>query len=384
VTLRAAAHKTQADALVPSAHAARRRLDATLVHRHFNSVRSSQAFALNIFGPLDADGAAGVMRGLGLDVARAELPEFEYLDPQDRLAETRKDSRHKTQVDVVLRGADGQGRALVALIEVKFTEDDFGHCSAYDSLRNPHPEVCRHEGLFGGDPSRCFQINNHGQGRRKYSDLLSTAPVTLPSLPQSQGGCLVRTSMNQPMRNIALGHAMLSTGEAHKFVFALSAPGNHQVVWRRFAALQAAFPDTETRAIIALPAEAVIEFHPDGGKAVHDHYPDPVLTRSGRHTAPIDSRRTDHGLVPLITDLDSLMAALDVADIDGLSSLVDEESEADAWIPPKEEQDLEPGHLTIRVANLGTALPYPFELAELWTAVDQLNDDAETTLSEDE
>ena len=91
-------------------------------HRHFASMRSSQALAQSVFGSLAALGKAGVLAGLTTD---DELPtvrsgvtvQMEHL--VEHLGEPRS-----TSVDVWLDG--GEQRVAV---ECKFTEREFGRCS---------------------------------------------------------------------------------------------------------------------------------------------------------------------------------------------------------------------------------------------------------------
>lgn len=246
-----------------------------LDHRWVLHVRSSQAFALNLFAPLDEDGRRKVLGHLGHQVLRADPLEFEYSDPGDRLGESSPRSRHQTQVDVVLRGTSASGDRVVALIEVKFTEIDFGGCSAYDNPANPARDVCRSPGLFGSQPDRCFQLANHGYGRRRYADYLSGVPVIMPSGSRSNGGCLVRRSLSQPMRSLALAHLLLSEAEADQVVYGLCAPDGHKGIWRRFDEVRCAFPDTDQRTIRPLAAQVVASLHPDRGSAIREHYPAP-------------------------------------------------------------------------------------------------------------
>lgn len=249
-----------------------------LVHRYALHHRSSQAFALNLFAPLDAEGLAELFRAVGIDATPSGSIEFEYSDPSDRLAEARPESSHRTQVDVVVRGTSPSGNRVVALVEVKFTEVDFGWCSAYENFANPFRDVCRSAGLFGRQPDRCFQLSNHGVGRRRYDQLLRDVPVVEPSGCGEDGGCIVRKSMNQPMRNLALAHLLLEGGEADRVAYALCAPAAHPTIWRRFAEFRTAFPDTETRRCAALTAEDVAALHPDGGAAVKERYPIATLS----------------------------------------------------------------------------------------------------------
>ncbi|MGH3848534.1 MAG: PGN_0703 family putative restriction endonuclease, partial [Pseudonocardiaceae bacterium] len=138
-----------------------------VTHRWVLAAHSSQAFALNLFAPLDAESRRGVFGLLGTDVASVDRFVFEWSDEADRLGEGSSRSRHLTQVDVLLRGTTTDGERVVALIEVKLTESDFGWCSAYENPSNPKREVCRRDGLFGGEPDGCFQIAYHGNGHRR-------------------------------------------------------------------------------------------------------------------------------------------------------------------------------------------------------------------------
>jgi hypothetical protein len=261
------------DALAPAALETYEQLRAAgLTHRYALHVRSSQAFALNLFCPLDEAGRREILEVLGLPVATAEEAVFEFTDDANRLAERRPHGVHQTQVDVALRGTTDDGERVVALIEVKFTETDFGSCSAYLNPDNPARDVCRCDGLFGGQPDRCFQLASHGAGRRRYDSYLDGVPVSKPTGLSDTGGCIVRGGRNQPMRNLALAHVLLTDDEADRAVYALCAPSKHAAIWRRFEEAAEAFPDTETRTMRPLTAEAVAALHPDGGAAIADRY----------------------------------------------------------------------------------------------------------------
>ena len=271
-------HSGPDTALLPAARPVYEQLVAAgLAHRYAMHRRSSQAFGLNLFAPLQPEGIRAVLGRIGLPADDVDAPIFEYVDETDRLAESNADRPHQTQVDVMLRGRTATGERLVALIEVKFTETDFGHCSAYASPANPHPEVCRSAGLFGNGPEQCFQLTSHGTGRRQYDRYLAATPVVAPQGLADSGGCLVRESLNQPMRNLALAQVLLAEGHADRVAYVLCAPSGHLTIWRRFAELRAAFPNTTDRTIRPLTAEVVAAFHPDAGAAVAGRYPAPAL-----------------------------------------------------------------------------------------------------------
>jgi hypothetical protein len=267
-------HEDPDVALLPAARNAFDDLVARgLDHRWALHHRSSQALALNLFAPLGERGSSAAAVLLDLGASAVEAVEFEYSDPDDRLGEISHRSVHRTQVDVVLRGTSAAGERVVALIEVKFTESDFGHCSAYENVANPRRDVCRSSGLFGDQPADCFQLANHGDGRRTYDTQLLGVPTVRPAGGADDGGCLVRRSLNQPMRNLALAHLLLNAGEAERVVCALCAPAGHPTIWRRFGELRDAFPDTARRTIRGLTAEQVASLHADGGAAIAALYP---------------------------------------------------------------------------------------------------------------
>src|SRR4051812_42326429 len=140
---RLAVHAGPDEALLPDARPLFADLKARdLLHRWALHHLSSQAFALNLFAPLDDLGRRAALALVGLSASSPVTIDYEYSDPDDRLGETGPRSRHRTQVDVVMRGTSAEGKRVVALIEVKFTEADFGHCGAYENPANNRRDVC--------------------------------------------------------------------------------------------------------------------------------------------------------------------------------------------------------------------------------------------------
>lgn len=263
---------SEEDAALPLALARFRSvIERGMQHRWLLSVRSSQALALNLFAPLGTDGISIIFERFGYLLAATEPIEFEYSDPADRLGERRPDSKHQTQVDVLLRGTSRRGERLAVLVEVKFTEE-FGCCSAYDSKDNDARSNCRSAGLYGAEPESCFQLRNHGQGRRQYNAFLADQPVVLPQGASDDGGCIVRRQLSQPARNLALGQLLVRSGEVDRFCYAVCAPESFKSAWRRVAELRAAFPDSGVRQIRTLSVESVRSLHPDNGAAFSEFY----------------------------------------------------------------------------------------------------------------
>ena len=141
-------HATPEAAFLPAALDAYHDLKVRgLLHKYVLHRRSSQAFALNLFAPLDQTGRQQVFASAGLGEPTHVDLQFEYADPRDELNEAVSPNGHQTQVDVLMTGLMADGRKVAALIEVKFTEQDFGHCSAYLKPANPARDVCRSRGV---------------------------------------------------------------------------------------------------------------------------------------------------------------------------------------------------------------------------------------------
>ena len=243
-------------AVVPSAVPALRHLVALgLDHRHLDHVRSSQLFAVNVFGGLTAEQTTAVARRIDPTVVAADTPVLEWVDPLDRLGESTPASPHTTQVDMVIRAHRGDGRTHLMLIEVKLTEDDFGGCSAYESPDNDRRDLCGHPVAFGGEPAGCFQLRNKGNGPPRTYDTYLAAM----SANASGAGCPFRGSVNQPMRNAALAASLIAAGETDLATFVLCAHDYHSVMWRRWRDAQAALSGVVSFA--ELPASQVLAEH---------------------------------------------------------------------------------------------------------------------------
>lgn len=177
----------------------------------------------------------------------------------------------------MLSGTTTAGERVAAFVEVKLSETDFGSCSAFESPDNHYRATCLSPGLFGGNPDACFQLLNHGRGRRNYDRYLPSANDA--NGPSRDGGCLVRQGRNQPMRNLALAGLLVAEGEFDRVVYALCAPKRHPTIWRRFDEFRELFADNDNVWIRPLPAEDVAHQHPDGGASFIDRYRPALLDR---------------------------------------------------------------------------------------------------------
>lgn len=244
-----------ADGLEPAAALVYERLIAEgLAHHMVGHVRSSQAFALNLFAPLGASERVAVAEAVGVDATEVSEARLEWSDPDDALGERTNASPHATQVDVILDCVAADGKKTALLIEVKLSEHDFNGCSAWLAPANDRLDVCNTTGPFGSDTGACFQLRNHGrEHRRKYD--IALGPLNAAG-DGGHGGCWFRLSGNQPMRNVALARTLVNEGTVDEAVVALCAPRGHRSIWRRW---------TEAKALLAtagigladLPAEVV-------------------------------------------------------------------------------------------------------------------------------
>lgn len=256
------------DGLEPAAVAVHDRLVTDgLAHRMVGHVRSSQAFALNLFAPLDETGRRQVAAALGVDAVEVSAPQFEWSDPDDTLAERTNASPHATQVDVRFDCVTTSGAKVCCLVEVKLSEPDFNPCSAWLSPRNDRLDVCATAGPFGNDATACFQLRNHDREHRRTYDT-ALGPLTVTA--DGADGCWYRFGGNQAMRNVALARSLVARGVADRAVVALCAPGEHHSIWRRWAEAKSHLTVADVE-LVDLTAETVVSNHANR-KSVSERY----------------------------------------------------------------------------------------------------------------
>ena len=209
-------------------------------------------------GQPDAGGRIALARLAGIaDVSAAGEIVFEFEDPADRLGEATNASPHRTQVDAALTCTGTSGTRTLLLIEVKLTEIDFSRCSGYEADANDRRDICCTTGPFGNNPTGCFKLRNHDrEPRRTYDVQLGPTPT-----PPGTSGCTFRLGTTQPMRNVALGRALLAIGKADEVVHALAAPRANQTIWRRWAEAKAALAGIPNARLADLPADELLVLH---------------------------------------------------------------------------------------------------------------------------
>jgi hypothetical protein len=190
-------------------------------HRWARALNSSQCFGVNLFGPLADDHRlardvlARLLPGRKVDDADEVVVHFEHTPAGAR--EWLGERGQPTQVDVffeVIRKGQPVGFVLV---EVKFTESEFGSCRGWTGKEikgndkggwsNPHRERCQDlSEILVSPASQCWLVANHG---RRYWDLLrlKTSTIKLERVP-NHDACPFRTGLYQLMRNRVLADAL--------------------------------------------------------------------------------------------------------------------------------------------------------------------------------
>lgn len=191
-------------------------------HRWARALNSSQCFAVNLFGPLGDDPvlARQIWRRLqpqrGIDSNDTVGVEFEVSVTwaKQRLGE----NEQPTQVDVLFSASRASGVLGHLLIEVKFTESEFGKCRGARLQTpkregNPNPSRCNRLQDIVADPARvCWLAEAKG---RRYWELIKqgSCSISSGSLPRS-GPCPFKGGQYQLMRNRLLADTWVATEQA--------------------------------------------------------------------------------------------------------------------------------------------------------------------------
>lgn len=191
------------------------------LHRWVHHLQSSQAFALNLFGPLKIAAATDdpawtwAREVFGPWFADVTDVTFEYPLDGDPLKEVRPDSPHRTRVDVAVKHAGGRS---VTLIEVKFTESEFGACSAARDASDSPKSACTQPGWTLASSGACPLVK---YGGRKYFELMKESVVNVDALEGFGGdGCPLRNGRYQVVRNLLIASRLKRSGLHVRFAVA--------------------------------------------------------------------------------------------------------------------------------------------------------------------
>ena len=191
-------------------------------HRWSRALNSSQCFAVNLFAPLASDDQVArrfwdrFVPHRHLDASQKVGVIFEHTPrlARDWLGEKRRQS---TQVDVYLTVQQDGWQIGHLLVEVKFSEAEFGSCrgavpSTSKRQGNLHPDRCMDiQAILGAPGVQCWLVE---EKKRRYWDYL-TSPNSSISLDElKQGPCPFRQGLYQIMRNRLLADALVVNGNA--------------------------------------------------------------------------------------------------------------------------------------------------------------------------
>lgn len=206
--------------------------DEVRLHDFSAAVTSSQMFALNLFipwrrAPRDAL-EARVAKVVGSAIVIERLT-FEWIPPGALLGEIDDDrprpDEPATAVDVVLWGRDGQGARVAVLLEVKLGEEGFTTCGGKTSRGNRRPDVCASAATFFANPADCYLRRPVRRRRdRRYWEIFTqshgSVRAAFPGADEA-GPCPFAGHQQQPMRNLALAHALVQGGLVDRAWFGL-------------------------------------------------------------------------------------------------------------------------------------------------------------------
>lgn len=194
------------------------------LHKWVHHLRSSQAFAFNLFGPLAA-GLPWARTAWGPVFGEVRRVQFEYpndSDPggDDPLRERTPERPHRTRVDVRVDHGEGE----TTLVEVKLTEPEFGTCSAARDDDNPQRSTCALPDQSLAEIARsCYLVTT--AGRSYFERILAADSLLSPERLQAFAGdgCPLRNGLYQLARNLMIAQHLRSNGLSVRF--AVVAPG---------------------------------------------------------------------------------------------------------------------------------------------------------------
>ena len=230
------------------------RVDSVKLHDYVTHLRSSQAFAFNLFLPFRKGSKSRLSEyvsskiGAQLSIKKVQ---FEYVPPGHLLGEL--DGEHPvedepaTAVDVALWGKLEDGRSAVVLLEVKLSENGFTNCGGRDSKGNRRKDVCKSAELFFDNPRSCYLQRPWGKRRdRRYWEIFeASAGSVRAAFPNANmhGPCPFAYDLQQPMRNFAIAQALKQDGMAAAAWFGLCAHDDNTHVAEQWDKWKGMLPD---------------------------------------------------------------------------------------------------------------------------------------------
>ena len=243
------------------------RADQVRLHKQAPHLRSSQAFAFNLFLPFRAGRLDRLSKlvhehvGTRLTIDRVQ---FEWVPPGGLLGEIAGDrpvgDEPATAADVVLWGRTSPGRRAAVLLEVKLSEGEFTACGGRQSRGNRRKDVCQSARLFMHEPNACYLRRPVRQRRdRRYWKIFSQSYGSVRNaFPNADlnGPCPFAFDMQQPMRNLAIAQGLVQDGALDKAWFALCAHDANPEIAALWADWSQLLPEASMAP--ALPASSIV------------------------------------------------------------------------------------------------------------------------------
>ncbi len=230
------------------------RADHVRLHRQAAHLRSSQAFALNLFLPF-REGPRALLSEAVSDLVgsrlRIDRVQFEWVPPGRLLGEIAGDrpvgDEPATASDVVLWGRMQFQRRVAVLLEVKLSEREFTACGGRTSWGNRRKDVCRSARLFMHDPNACYLRRPVYQRRdRRYWEIFAGSFESVhKAFPNADldGPCPFAYDMQQPTRNLAIARGLEQDGTVRQAWFALCAHDANPNIARQWAEWRRLLPE---------------------------------------------------------------------------------------------------------------------------------------------
>ncbi|MFB0533895.1 MAG: hypothetical protein ACETWR_02820 [Anaerolineae bacterium] len=182
------------------------------LHSEVLNLKSSQAACLNFLFPFrqDLDLAKSALRPFLPGLREVTGIEFEYTGPPEVtkwLGEPERGKRglYRTSIDVAIFWIGRSKRKHITLVEWKYTERNFGACSAFQSASKDDRARCLSLNVAKDrDPARSCLLTAGGDRRsRRYWEHMEAAGISLPAFASVQG-CPFQGPFYQLMRQFLL------------------------------------------------------------------------------------------------------------------------------------------------------------------------------------
>jgi hypothetical protein len=187
------------------------------LHSEALNLKSSQVACLNFLFPLrqDLDLAGSALHPFLPGLHKVTGIEFEYTGPPEItkwLGEPSRGKRgqNRTSIDAAIFWTGKSKRTYITLVEWKYTEHNFGECSAFEA-RCRSLDVAKDR-----DPARsCLLTRGGDQRSRHYWERMEAAGISLSAFASVQG-CPFQGPFYQLMRQFLLAAYLRQTGKVNE------------------------------------------------------------------------------------------------------------------------------------------------------------------------